>query len=172
MIGPTGWTSVSCCRYELWCIARAAATRYCVIHCELSAEVCRAWNSQRNSPGYSAKVFEDLASRFEPPDTRNRWDTPLIRVNPQADPLSDELQPAIAAVTGRPSSGQSTHVPQAALKMTTAATNSEASTTNLLNELDRTAQVGAGWSEVLRSHIRLAAKLSPDNLCRKLLLPS
>jgi len=34
-------------RYELWCIAKAAGTRYCVLWVHTPAETCRAWNAAR-----------------------------------------------------------------------------------------------------------------------------
>lgn len=66
-----------CCRYEIWCIARAVGTRSCVLHCEVPVEQCRDWNAARPD-GYSAAVFDDLAGRFERPDSRSRWDAPLF----------------------------------------------------------------------------------------------
>lgn len=31
-------------RYELWCLARAARIRYCVVHCDVDEQSCRTWN--------------------------------------------------------------------------------------------------------------------------------
>ncbi len=81
--------TAGCCfaRYELWCVARTAATRYCMLHCDAPVERARAWNDARRAaraPCYSPAVFEDLARRFETPSERNRWDTPLFRVQPGA----------------------------------------------------------------------------------------
>ena len=80
-----------CCaaRYELWCIARTVATRYCLLNCNVPAERARAWNDARREasvPCYSAAVFEDLVRRFEAPSTRNRWDMPLFTARPGAEP--------------------------------------------------------------------------------------
>ena len=80
-----------CCaaRYELWCIARTVATRYCLLNCDVPAERARAWNDARreaSAPCYSAAVFEDLVRRFEAPSTRNRWDMPLFTARPGAEP--------------------------------------------------------------------------------------
>lgn len=67
------------CRYEIWCIARAAATRSCVLHCDVPAQQCREWNAARSEQdAYSPAVFDDLAGRFERPDGRSRWDSPLF----------------------------------------------------------------------------------------------
>ena len=70
------------CRYELWCIARAAAARYCVLQCSVPKDAARAWNAARpTQQAYSEAVFRDLWSRYEEPDSWNRWDKPLFRVN-------------------------------------------------------------------------------------------
>ncbi|KAG2489062.1 hypothetical protein HYH03_012498 [Edaphochlamys debaryana] len=70
-------------RYELWCIARAAATRYCMVHVDTEVDTCRTWNAARaEGERYRPEIFEDLASRFERPDGRNRWDAPLFTLHP------------------------------------------------------------------------------------------
>ncbi|GER41567.1 protein KTI12 [Striga asiatica] len=75
-------------RYELWCLARAAGTRYCVLHCDAGKNECREWNRERrernrNDPSfYEDRIFEDLVRRFERPDSKNRWDSPLFEIQP------------------------------------------------------------------------------------------
>jgi hypothetical protein len=69
-------------RYELWCMARAAAARYCMVACETPLQCCREWNAARAGPTYAVGVFEELSARFETPDRRNRWDSPLFRTMP------------------------------------------------------------------------------------------
>ena len=82
---PTRWSPKPCAqrgpRYELWCIARALATRYAVLHCEAAPQRCRDWNSARKAggePAYDEHVLNGLIERFERPDGRNRWDAPLF----------------------------------------------------------------------------------------------
>jgi protein KTI12 len=36
-------------RYELFCLAKNAATRYCMVHVDTPADTCRAWNQQRDA---------------------------------------------------------------------------------------------------------------------------
>ncbi|CAI2191956.1 16017_t:CDS:2, partial [Funneliformis geosporum] len=67
-------------RYQLYCIARAVGTPHCVVYCGIPVEVAREWNSKRSVDGYDATVFDELVSRFEEPDDRNRWDSPLYTV--------------------------------------------------------------------------------------------
>lgn len=75
-------------RYEIYCIARAAAVRYCMVHVDSGVEACRAWNATRAAAGGAAwaePVFADLASRYERPDSRQRWDAPLFTVRPDRE---------------------------------------------------------------------------------------
>ncbi|KAJ1692249.1 hypothetical protein LUZ63_008947 [Rhynchospora breviuscula] len=72
-------------RYELWCLARASGIRYCVVFCDTEVDQCREWNDKRREIGelaYDTNIFEDLARRFERPDSRNRWDSPLFELLP------------------------------------------------------------------------------------------
>ncbi|KAF2294637.1 hypothetical protein GH714_014019 [Hevea brasiliensis] len=52
-------------RYELWCLARAAGIRYCVLFCDVEETQCQKWNEQRREKGeaaYDNAIFEDLKS--------------------------------------------------------------------------------------------------------------
>ena len=41
----------------MWCIARAAATRSCVLHCYMDVQHCRLWNAARPpDEAYSEQV--------------------------------------------------------------------------------------------------------------------
>jgi len=85
-------------RYELWCLARASGVRYCVLFCDTEVDHCKEWNNNRQEkgePAYDTNIFEDLVSRFEKPDRRNRWDSPLFELFPSRDELV-ETAPDIA----------------------------------------------------------------------------
>ena len=48
-----GWTFKVCikgCRYEIWCLARTAATAYCLVHVNASEEICRKRNAESLNP--------------------------------------------------------------------------------------------------------------------------
>lgn len=85
-------------RYELWCLARAAGIRYCVVFCDVDETQCRTWNEERRvkeAAAYDDPIFDDLVRRFERPDRRNRWDSPLFELWPHRDGVN-KLSPAIA----------------------------------------------------------------------------
>jgi protein KTI12 len=97
-------------RYELYCLARTASASYCCVWVGADAAVrtggqetgiskCLLLNSHRRKEfgkehGYEEKDLRDLYVRFEAPDDRNRWDSPLVRVIaavlPSNDTTSDE----------------------------------------------------------------------------------
>ncbi|KAJ6720850.1 hypothetical protein OIU85_024004 [Salix viminalis] len=87
-------------RYELWCLARAAGIRYCVLFCDAEETQCKKWNEQRREKceaTYDDAIFEDLIRRFEKPDRRNRWDSPLFELFP----YKDGIQKSSAAISAR-----------------------------------------------------------------------
>ncbi|KAH7685221.1 protein KTI12 protein [Dioscorea alata] len=92
-------------RYELWCLARAAGIRYCVLFCDTEEDFCREWNKNRTDEGessYDAVIFDDLIRRFEKPDKRNRWDSPLFELFPSKDGIkqtSEVISEAVSYLT-------------------------------------------------------------------------
>jgi tRNA uridine 5-carbamoylmethylation protein Kti12 len=89
-------------RYELYCISKAQHDRHGVVWILNSPSVAIEWNEKRNDR-YSEKQIEELMLRFEPPDSRNRWDNPLYRVdltptdqkNGAKDAAQDALQRSV-----------------------------------------------------------------------------
>jgi protein KTI12 len=67
-------------RYQLYCLARAQATTYCVVYCDTARETVREWNHAPCNDRYSAQLLDDLIMRFEEPSAFARWDSPLIVV--------------------------------------------------------------------------------------------
>ncbi|GLJ17374.1 hypothetical protein SUGI_0301810 [Cryptomeria japonica] len=130
-------------RYELWCLARAAGTRYCVLYCDVEESYCKTWNNARREKGesaYSDKIFDDLVRRFEKPDRRNRWDSPLFELKPaeeQTNEFSSAILDALSFLTKKIDS-KSGDV--RLLQPTIATQTVRASETNSLYELDRATQ--------------------------------
>ena len=74
-------------RYELFCVSKHIKTPHCIVQCGTPAETAREWNTLREeSERYSEQIFDGLVARFEPPDSCNRWDSPLFVVYPE-EPL-------------------------------------------------------------------------------------
>ncbi|KAF2076651.1 hypothetical protein CYY_002021 [Polysphondylium violaceum] len=74
-------------RYELYCIARAAGTRLLLVYCDTPKESASKWNLEREdqspSAAFSEKLAQELTFRFEVPNPKNRWDSPLFTLEPQ-----------------------------------------------------------------------------------------
>ncbi|KAL0074164.1 chromatin associated protein KTI12 [Phycomyces blakesleeanus] len=66
-------------RYQLYCVARAISTPHCVVHTGAPVQLAREWNATRTD-GYEPIVFDELVTRYEEPEARNRWDSPLFTV--------------------------------------------------------------------------------------------
>lgn len=67
-------------RYELYCIVRAVGTTHCCVWVDTPHSAAKVRNDSAGDAGYDTKMFEELWLRFEPPDPRNRWDAPMIKV--------------------------------------------------------------------------------------------
>uniref|UniRef100_A0A3Q3WA93 Protein KTI12 homolog n=1 Tax=Mola mola TaxID=94237 RepID=A0A3Q3WA93_MOLML len=68
-------------RYELYCLTKHAQTPHCLVYCLTSDEVSSSWNTNRYAAEqYTRDIFDALVLRFEAPDSRNRWDSPLFTI--------------------------------------------------------------------------------------------
>mmetsp|Transcript_21949 Transcript_21949/g.37545 ORF Transcript_21949/g.37545 Transcript_21949/m.37545 type:complete len:331 (+) Transcript_21949:94-1086(+) len=137
-------------RYEIWCLARTAGARYCMVHVDTDVATCQTWNSSRSEDQrYSAAVFDDLTSRFERPDSKQRWDAPLFTLKPAGD--AEEAQVAFQAVLSCMGDAQgmsagSTHgvTPGGTakgLKPSNTTSNQMLQGTNVLHDLDAAVQL-------------------------------
>lgn len=127
-------------RYELWCLARSAGTRYCVLHCDAEDTICRKWNKERgerSEPSYDDKIFEDLVRRFERPDSKNRWDSPLFELCPSKDQIEKSSAAVVDAVMYLTKKVDSKTRDIRVLQPTIATQSARVSEANSLYEIDR-----------------------------------
>lgn len=127
-------------RYELWCLARAAGTRYCVLHSDVDKTNCRKWNEERREklePAYDDNIFEDLIRRFERPDSKNRWDSPLFELFPSRSGIEKSSAAILDAVTYLTKRVDSKTKDVKVLQPTIATQGARSSEANSLYELDR-----------------------------------
>ncbi|KAK6921928.1 Protein KTI12/L-seryl-tRNA(Sec) kinase [Dillenia turbinata] len=130
-------------RYELWCLARAAGIRYCVLFCDVEENNCRKWNEERKEKGqasYNDKIFEDLVRRFERPDRRNRWDSPLFELWPSKDGIEKSSAAISDTVLYLTKKADSKARDVKILQPTIATQNARFSEANSLYELDKATQ--------------------------------
>ncbi|KAL6106774.1 kti12 [Pungitius sinensis] len=75
-------------RYELFCLIKHTQTPHCLVYCLTSDEISSTWNASRDAAEqYNQDIFDALVLRFEAPDSRNRWDSPLFTI------LKDDILP-------------------------------------------------------------------------------
>ncbi|KNA04707.1 hypothetical protein SOVF_197170 [Spinacia oleracea] len=130
-------------RYELWCLARAAGVRYCVLYSDVVETDCRKWNEERREKGeatYDENIFDDLVRRFEKPESRNRWDSPLFELQPSKDGIDKSLPAIVDAVSYLTKKVDSRTKDIKILQPTIATQNGRPSEANSLYELDRATQ--------------------------------
>jgi protein KTI12 len=130
-------------RYELWCLARAAGIRYSVLFCDVEETQCKKWNEQRMEKceaTYDDTIFEDLARRFERPDRRNRWDSPLFELSPYKDGIQKSSSAIVDAVSYLTKKVDSKTRDVKILHPTIATQSTRFSEANSLYELDRATQ--------------------------------
>ena len=71
-------------RYELYFVAIQHSTRHCLVQCVVPPEQAWQWNTCRpQDQQYDKDTFDILVSRYEAPDRRNRWDSPLFAWSPE-----------------------------------------------------------------------------------------
>ncbi|XP_072551461.1 protein KTI12 homolog isoform X2 [Salminus brasiliensis] len=113
-------------RYELFCLIKHAQTPHCLVYCLTSADLSSDWNKERKVDcQYSQEILDALILRFEAPDSRNRWDSPLFTIQNE-DTLPFEAISDAIFKRKAPLPNQSTQCPL--------------SSTNFLYELDRVTQ--------------------------------
>ncbi|KAL2546637.1 Protein KTI12-like protein [Forsythia ovata] len=130
-------------RYELWCLARAAGIRYCVLHCDVEEAYCRKWNEERGDKlesAYDDKIIEDLLRRFERPDSRNRWDSPLFELWPSRDGIEKSSAAIVDAIMYLTKKVDSKTRDVKVLQPTLATQNARTTEATSLYEMDRATQ--------------------------------
>ncbi|GAA0152226.1 hypothetical protein LIER_10758 [Lithospermum erythrorhizon] len=170
-------------RYELWCLARAAGIRYCVLFCDIEDDQCRQWNLSRRendeAAAYNDKIFEDLVRRFEKPDRRNRWDSPLFELWPSREGIVKTSIAIIDAVSYLTKKVDSKTRDVKVLQPTIATQSARATDTNSLYEMDKaTQEVVSGIVEAQScalggpiGNVSIGTNLQSINLSRTVGLP-
>lgn len=152
-------------RYELFCIAKTASARMLVVHADTDPDLCKRQDALRTD-AYGEDMVAALVQRFEPPDSRNRWDRPLHVVQlhgparnggfptPSAAPAEAEWKEALANVVETSLTGAGP------LKKSFATKMQQAAGADVLSVLDRATrnaesvlvaeiQNGAGMGDIL-----------------------
>uniref|UniRef100_A0A9J7Y525 Protein KTI12 homolog n=1 Tax=Cyprinus carpio carpio TaxID=630221 RepID=A0A9J7Y525_CYPCA len=114
-------------RYELFCLIKHTQTPHCLVYCLTSTDVSSEWNKGREADSqYTQEILDALILRFEAPDSRNRWDSPLFTIQ-QKDSLPFDAICDALFKRKAPPPNQSTQ-------------SQPLSSTNFLYELDKVTQ--------------------------------
>nr|XP_023015135.1 protein KTI12 homolog [Leptinotarsa decemlineata] len=128
-------------RYELFCGTKANKCTQCTVHTEINRD--QAWNFNENreneSEKYDRATFDALLMRFEDPEGKNRWDSPLFMVFPEHT-LDTAAIFASLFNKGRPKPNMSTQNPP--LKSTNFLYDLDRVTKNIVDELIKVVNVG------------------------------
>ncbi|KAI8913487.1 chromatin associated protein KTI12 [Gorgonomyces haynaldii] len=76
-------------RYQLYCIARALATPTATLY--VGQEHKLSLERNKSLQRYDDQIIDNLCTRFEEPDGRNRWDAPLFIVIQQDPQISQQF---------------------------------------------------------------------------------
>lgn len=90
-------------RYELFCIAKTTASKFCIVHCQQTPETCHQRDLTRTQQGndaYGADLVSALIRRFEAPAGIVKWERPLFRLShTEPDSLQTTVQAVVDLVT-------------------------------------------------------------------------
>nr|XP_015903344.1 protein KTI12 homolog isoform X2 [Parasteatoda tepidariorum] len=97
------------------------------IHCDLLPDDCWIYNNAKiQAEQYNKSIFDALVQRFEVPEDKNRWDSPLFTIHKDEDIPLTEIEAALFSRKAPPPN-QSTQ-------------NQPLSSTNFLYDLDKITQ--------------------------------
>uniref|UniRef100_A0A1B6L1A0 Protein KTI12 homolog n=1 Tax=Graphocephala atropunctata TaxID=36148 RepID=A0A1B6L1A0_9HEMI len=114
-------------RYELYCASKNSKTTQVTVECVVNQEQAWQWNQGlAEDQQYTREAFDALIMRYEAPDSRNRWDSPLVALQSE-DPTPNEVLDEALFQRKPPPPNQSTQ-------------SAPLSSTNFLYELDRVTQ--------------------------------
>lgn len=84
-------------RYELYCGSKANHSTQCTLLTQINYEEAWKLNENRSvdSDKYDRSVFDALLMRYEEPDGKNRWDSPLFVTFPDRVLDFEEISKAL-----------------------------------------------------------------------------
>ncbi|KAH0947376.1 hypothetical protein HN011_008496 [Eciton burchellii] len=86
-------------RYEIYLMSKLYKTPQCTLYCDIPIEHAWLLNEKRaESEQYNREVFDGLITRYEMPNSKNRWDAPLYAVTPDDELMYDEIYKSLYEV--------------------------------------------------------------------------
>ncbi|XP_043260384.1 protein KTI12 homolog isoform X1 [Colletes gigas] len=79
-------------RYEIYCMTKLYKTPQCTVHCDIPVEHAWLWNERRpECEQYNREIFDALVMRYETPNSKDRWDSPLFTISAEDELKFDEI---------------------------------------------------------------------------------
>uniref|UniRef100_A0A8D9BMG9 Protein KTI12 homolog n=1 Tax=Cacopsylla melanoneura TaxID=428564 RepID=A0A8D9BMG9_9HEMI len=142
-------------RYELFCVSKQVKSTQCTIEIIIDENRMNKFNQDRSdeSEKYDEDTLKALVMRYEPPDHKNRWDSPLITIQTDDPTPLEEIHKAVLNVKPPKSNKSTLYIPL--------------SSNTYLFELDKITQTAV--QEILNKQEPSISKLNCDT--SKLTLP-
>lgn len=129
-------------RYQLHCEVKNASTTFCLIHTMCPLDTIRAWNCAEGHEAWDEHLLEQLIQRYEEPNAKTRWDSPLFPLLTTQDSVRDHFEDICAAIFRVSRGDHRDPLSQALQKPNSATILKPASQSNFIQVLDaETSQV-------------------------------
>ncbi|KAL1458709.1 hypothetical protein WDU94_008837 [Cyamophila willieti] len=100
-------------RYELFCVSKQVKSPQCTIEIIIDEQSMIKFNQDRSdeTEQYDEDTLKALVMRYEPPDQKNRWDSPLITIQTDDPTPLEEIHKAVLNVKPPKSNKSTLYIP-------------------------------------------------------------
>lgn len=85
-------------RYQLHCEVKNVSTTFCLIYTMCPLDTIRSWNQSEGHEPWDDELLTQLVQRYEEPNPKNRWDSPLFELLTTQDSIKDCFENICAAI--------------------------------------------------------------------------
>ncbi|QLQ78141.1 hypothetical protein HG537_0A03880 [Torulaspora globosa] len=85
-------------RYQLHCEVKNVSTTFCLIHTMCPVDTIHAWNRNEDHEAWDEQLLEQLIQRYEEPNAKTRWDSPLFPLLTTEDSIKDHFEEICSAI--------------------------------------------------------------------------
>lgn len=85
-------------RYQLHCEVKNVSTTFCLIYTMCPLDTIKSWNKAEGHEPWNDELLTQLVQRYEEPNGKNRWDSPLFELLTTQDSIKDSFDNICAAI--------------------------------------------------------------------------
>lgn len=85
-------------RYQLHCEVKNVATTFCLIHTMCPLDTIQLWNHNQGHEPWDDQLLQQLIQRYEEPNAKTRWDSPLFPLLTTQDSIKDHFEQICQAI--------------------------------------------------------------------------